>query len=71
MPPTKVQELGSRSKIYFKSNGEAKLVQNSRGKVRRPSTRRLSDIIQCNDEKFLDFLAKCFIWDPRERLTPS
>ena len=66
-----MQDLGARSKLYFKPNGEAKLAQNSRGKVRRPSTRQLSDIIQSTDEKFLDFLSECFAWHPKDRITPS
>ncbi len=39
---------------------------------RMPGTKHLSDCLcNYNDKVFLDFLFKCFTWNPKERLTPA
>jgi len=45
------------------------LEPNSRGKIRYPSQKKLEDILRCSDENFLDFLNKCFKWEPVNRMT--
>ena len=40
-PPKSYLAKGNRSKIYFNEDGSPKLKPNSRGKVRRPFTRKL------------------------------
>jgi len=31
----------------------------------------LKEALKCSDEAFLDFLEKCFIWEPEKRMTPE
>ena len=69
VPPNSVLKLAQRREIFFEKNFEPKLQPNTRGKVRQPSQKKLEDILRCNDEYFLDFLNKCFIWDPIKRIT--
>ena len=33
-------------------------------------TKTLKDVLRCNDSTFLDFLSKCFVWDPEKRIKP-
>ncbi|GMF51631.1 unnamed protein product [Phytophthora fragariaefolia] len=44
---------------------------NSRGRRRIPGSRSLPSVVKSNDAEFLEFLSKCFVWDPEQRLTPE
>lgn len=44
---------------------------NSKGKRRRPGTKTLQQVLKCDDELFVDFIAKCLAWDPERRLKPT
>ncbi|KAG6959801.1 hypothetical protein JG688_00009922 [Phytophthora aleatoria] len=44
---------------------------NSRGRRRSPGSRSLISAVKSDDPEFLAFLAKCFVWDPSQRLTPE
>ena len=70
VPPQKIIGLSTRSHLFFHKNGEPILSANSRGKIRKPNTKKLSSILKCTDSKFLDFLNRCFAWDPVKRITP-
>lgn len=52
-------------------NFAPKLVPNSRGFVRKPSTRDLASALSCTCAPFISFLSSCLRWDPRDRVTPS
>ncbi|KAF9917176.1 hypothetical protein BGZ65_013002, partial [Modicella reniformis] len=43
---------------------------NSKGKKRRPGSKSLAQALKCNDPLFLDFIARCLVWDPEKRLKP-
>lgn len=30
----------------------------------------MGDILKCNDGEFLDFLERCFVYDPKRRMSP-
>lgn len=44
---------------------------NAKGKRRRPGTKSLAQVLKCDDELFVDFIAKCLLWDPERRLKPQ
>ncbi|KAE9011762.1 Dual specificity tyrosine-phosphorylation-regulated kinase 4 [Phytophthora rubi] len=44
---------------------------NSRGRRRTPGSRSLISAVKSDDAEFLELLAKCFVWDPSQRLTPE
>ncbi len=44
---------------------------SQKGKRRRPSSKSLAQILKCDDELFVDFIAKCLTWDPDKRLRPQ
>lgn len=78
VPPRALVDRGSRKKNFFDGNGTPKLPTNTRGKIRRPSTKDLSSFLRVsaanlNDPEgglFVDFIAKCLAWDPSCRWTP-
>ncbi|KAF9144848.1 hypothetical protein BGX30_011204 [Mortierella sp. GBA39] len=70
IPDRYLVEKSSRKKVFFDSNGNPKLVVNSKGKKRRPGSKTLGQVLKCADVLFLDFISKCLIWDPEKRMKP-
>ncbi len=71
-PPEKhLIEKSSRKKIFFDSLGKPRLSVSSKGKRHRPSSKTLQQILKCDDEPFIDFLARCLRWDPDRRMKPD
>ncbi|KAI1822162.1 hypothetical protein F4861DRAFT_413978 [Xylaria intraflava] len=71
-PPEKhLIEKSTRKKLFFDSMGKPRLTVSTKGKRRRPSSKTLQQAIKCDDEAFLDFLARCLRWDPDRRLKPE
>lgn len=71
-PPEKhLIEKSTRKKLFFDSLGKPRLTVSSKGRRRRPSSRSLQQTIKCDDEVFLDFLARCLRWDPDKRMKPD
>ncbi|KAL6247952.1 serine/threonine protein kinase, CMGC, dual-specificity [Rhinocladiella similis] len=70
-PPEKhLIEKSSRKKLFFDSMGKPRLTVSSKGRRRRPSSKDLRQVLKCDDEAFLDFIAKCLRWDPSRRMNP-
>lgn len=71
-PPEKhLIEKSSRKKLFFDSLGKPRLTVSSKGRRRRPSSKELRQVLKCDDEAFLDFIARSLRWDPVRRLTPQ
>jgi dual specificity tyrosine-phosphorylation-regulated kinase 2/3/4 len=71
-PPEKhLIEKSTRKKLFFDSMGKPRLTVSSKGRRRRPSSKTLQQALKCDDEAFIDFLAKCLRWDPDRRLKPE
>lgn len=71
-PPEKhLIEKSTRKKLFFDSLGKPRLTVSSKGRRRKPSSKTLQQVLKCEDEAFIDFLAKCLRWDPDRRLKPD
>lgn len=71
-PPEKhLIEKSTRKKLFFDSMGKPRLTVSSKGRRRRPSSKTLQQVLRCDDEAFLDFIARCLRWDPDRRLKPE
>lgn len=69
-----VKLLGSWPDINLKpadSFGKPRMIVSSKGKRRRPSSKTLTAVLKCDDEPFLDFIARCLRWDPEKRIKPD
>lgn len=44
---------------------------NSKGRRRRPGTKSLAQVLRTDDHLFVDFIAKCLVWDPERRMKPQ
>ncbi|KAJ6668505.1 hypothetical protein lerEdw1_011987 [Lerista edwardsae] len=71
LPPADFIQSASRRRTFFDSNGLPKSLTNSRGKIRNPSTKDLNTVLRVYDGSFLDFLKKCLVWKPGQRMTPE
>ncbi|KAJ7349385.1 hypothetical protein DFH08DRAFT_865265 [Mycena albidolilacea] len=71
IPDKEFVNRSSRKKLFFDPNGAPRAVINSKGRRRRPGTKTLAQVLRCNDEDFVDFIAKCLIWDPERRIKPQ
>ncbi|MCJ1479251.1 hypothetical protein MMC13_007936 [Lambiella insularis] len=71
-PPDKhLIEKSTRKKLFFDSLGKPRLTVSSKGKRRRPSSKTLQQALKCDDDGFLDFIARCLRWDPDRRMKPD
>ncbi|KAJ7734930.1 hypothetical protein DFH07DRAFT_987792 [Mycena maculata] len=71
IPDKEFVNRSSRKKLFFDPNGAPRAVINSKGRRRRPGTKTLAQVLRCNDEEFVDFIAKCLVWDPERRIKPQ
>lgn len=35
-----------------------------------PNSKNWKTVIGCTDDNFIDFIKKCLVWEPSERMTP-
>ena len=71
-PPEKhLIEKSTRKKLFFDSFGKPRVIVSSKGRRRRPSSKTLAQALKCDDEAFLDFIARSLRWDPEKRLKPD
>lgn len=71
-PPEKhLIEKSSRKKLFFDSLGKPRLTVSSKGRRRRPSSKTLQQALKCDEDSFVDFIARCLRWDPDRRLKPE
>ncbi|KAF5357893.1 hypothetical protein D9756_001787 [Leucocoprinus leucothites] len=71
VPEKEFVNRSSRKKLFFDTSGTPRPVTNSKGRRRRPGSRTLAQALKCNDEEFVDFIAKCLVWDPERRMKPQ
>ncbi|KAJ1549044.1 Dual specificity tyrosine-phosphorylation-regulated kinase [Cladochytrium tenue] len=70
VPPSPFVDRGSRKKLFFDSHGNPRIFPNSKGKKRRPAAKSLGSVLRSPDPAFVDFIARCLVWEPEIRMTP-
>lgn len=68
VPDKHIVDRSSRKKLFFDSTGTPRPTVDSKGRRRRPGAKTLQSVLKCDDELFVDFIAKCLTWDPDRRL---
>lgn len=71
VPSSYIIEKSSRRKLFFDSQGSPRIQPNSKGRKRRPGTKSLEHALKTSDENFINFISKCLIWDPEQRMKPD
>ena len=44
---------------------------NSKGAKHVPSSKILDQVLDANDDEYIDFINRCLEWDPKKRMTPN
>lgn len=75
-PPVDIINRANKRKIFFDRENRPRLIFDEYGKLIRPGTLKLEEVLKSNDSKFIDFIARklylgCLIWDPKKRMTPE
>ena len=71
LPPKTMLDKATRKEVFFDSEGKPLPGTNSREGGRVPATKTLSSVLKCTDVDFIDFLRKCFVWEPEKRIVPE
>jgi len=71
IPPAEVLKVSQRKKKFFQDENMPILVPNSRGKIRKPGTKTIEDLLECQDQHFVNFIERCLDWNPETRMTPE
>lgn len=71
IPSQEVLSVSQRKKKFFTDDNSPILVQSSRGKLRKPGTKVIEDILECDDHNFVNFVERCLDWNPETRLSPD
>ncbi len=58
-------------KTFFDDNLQPILIENTKGKLRNPSSLSLETLMNCEDKSFIDLIQKCLLYDPEKRCTPE
>ena len=64
VPPRSVLARATRRKVFFDEDYRPIIVPNSKGKMRVPSAKSLSDMINTQDADFVDFIDVSSVLDP-------
>lgn len=76
VPSNDLMRISERKSRFFKYNDVTQtldplMFKNSRGKYRKPMGKPLDLVIGNEDPDFTDFIRKCLVMDPRQRMTPN
>lgn len=71
VPPMKILGKATRYEVFFKPDGTPIPISDSKGNAMTPGSKSLSALLKSRNEEFVDFVRKCLVWDPEERMTPA
>ncbi|KAI6646462.1 hypothetical protein LOD99_12583 [Oopsacas minuta] len=71
VPPMALLEDAQRKRVFFDESNNPRQLTNSKGKVRKPSTKLLGTALKTDDHRFIDFIKRALTWDPNLRMTPD
>lgn len=70
LPPMELLNNASRKHLFFEGEG-LKYCKLTDGKIVDPMMQSLEESVKSNDNDFIDFLKRCFEWNPEKRITPN
>ncbi|KRX06852.1 Protein kinase-like domain [Pseudocohnilembus persalinus] len=69
IPPIDMLNKAVRKQYFYTENNEAIIVRNKMDEELIPQSKSFQEILETNDEQFIDFIKICLIWDPTKRAT--
>ncbi len=71
VPSLNMLKISKKRKFFFNDDFTPKKIQNSRGKVRIPNTKKIYKFLMNSDPNLRDLIEKCLIWEPNKRIKPG
>jgi len=71
VPPRSMIVMASRRGKFFDDDYTPLVNPNSKGKIRKPNTKSLEKLLNCDDKHFVDFVDQCLEWKVDRRITPE
>ena len=70
IPPQSVIDLSRKKDHYFDTDYSPYLIEDEEaGILRIPESKDLKDVLNCQDQDFVDFVKQCIELDPEKRFT--
>ena len=67
LAPSSLLDQSTRKNVFFDSQGQLRIIPNSRGKLRYPGTRTIEDYVGKEVPLFADFIKLILQWEPDSR----
>lgn len=71
VPSEEYLARATRKKMFFEKDGTPKIVPDSKGRVRKPGSKRLVEVLKKAENSFVRLVECCFVWEPAFRITPQ
>ena len=71
IPPLYIIENSPKGRIFFDDDFKPFFRQNEDGSIFKPGSKKIKDLLKDAPENFIDFINKCLLWNPFDRLTPD
>ena len=71
VPPLYIIENSPKAKIFFDNNLRPFKLKDENNNIFKPGSKKIKDLIKEAPDNFIDFINKCLLWNPLERLTPD
>ena len=68
-PGKSILSQATRANKFFDPEGQPRIFANSRGKVRKPGSRKIENIMKGAEPGLVDVVKRCLEWDPKVRIT--
>ena len=71
VPGEDILAKATRKKVFFENDGRPKIVPDGKGRIRKPGTKRLRELLKNAESSFINLIESCFVWEPASRITPQ
>jgi dual specificity tyrosine-phosphorylation-regulated kinase 2/3/4 len=71
VPSDEVLEMSSYKHKFFDKEGVPYIMDNIKGEKKKCGSKPVKEMIECDEDHFLDFLHHCMDWNPLTRFTPD
>lgn len=71
VPSINMIKISKKRKMFFNDDFSPKKIQNSRGKVRIPNTKKIFKFLLNSDPHLINLVERCLVWEPEKRIKPE
>ena len=70
-PPLFLIDNSPKRRIFFDKILKTFMLKDDNKNIFKPGSKKIKDILKDSPNNFIDFINKCLLWNPLERLTPE